>query len=142
MTYVELKESLKKTGGLIYQYTVEKYFGDSNALMDVHIDPTSVYSAIVKLESDELIDRILTGELLWDNSNIDVELYLNTKFGKHNKVQHTICKGWALTEEDAKAIVEQIKSDLKTKQLEYLKKQFTQDGVTKEDLLNLIEEMK
>ena len=141
MKYTEIKESLKKTEGLIYCYTIEKGF--TSALLNVSIDPIHVLTVSVDPESDELVDRIKTGDSTdsW-NPTIRVDLYLNTEFGKPIENAWTTCEGWALTEQEAKAIVEQIKSDLKNEQLASLKEQFNREGVTKEDLLNLIEEMK
>ena len=141
MKYTELKESLKKKEGLIYCYVIEK--GYTSALLNVSIDPIHVFAVSVDPKSDELVNRIETDSYAnsW-NPAIRVDLYLNTEFGKPIENDWTTCEGWALTEQDAIAIIEQIKSDLKAEQLASLREQFEKEGVTKEDLLNLIKEMK
>ena len=136
MKYSELKESLKKADGNIYTYAVRTTKPGSTTIDTIEIKPYKIQILVVLPETDELTAYLDEDQGEW--AGIAVDNYLNTKFGS----QQYYCGGWALTEQDAKATVEQIKSNLKVNQLVALKEKLREDGVTKEDLLYLIEEFK
>ena len=133
MTYTELKESLEKTDNKVYLYCIK----DTGNIPEVALHPEDVISIDVNAKTNEV------EMLVFNKSNVEkITRYLNTRFALFYCDEPNLCSGWALTEQEAEDIVAQIKADLKVKQLAKLREQFDREGITKEDLLSIVEDMR
>lgn len=133
MKYTELKESLKKTDDKVYLYTVTKKY-DGTIEVSERAEEVSTIELDYPTEEIEII-RFKAG-----GSESPIR-YLNTDFGAFYCDTPDKCSGWALTENEKRDILIQIMSDLKAEKLVKLREQFNREGITKEDLLSIIEDM-